>query len=830
MADAKSLIDAIHKEDPLPQGKIDKKSKEDNLNKLLDSALIDEHYKAAKFLYTLMSTCFGIKGKNFFDREKDASASEALSALMNESEEPDSNEPKEDGSKLTKKDLKYKDFATKLLNPETPVVYAYTILESFSFDVSKDHEVVTKKKNNEQEVKQVKGNTVNKLFGVIRSKADQTTFIRSANHAKAILEKNDDYYYDGITKIPGYDDFKKVFPDVASNYEANHFNGDVDTGVNPYVVNALIGLINKSIKQKKPDGTTSGSFKINAIKIPKDKVEADKESSIKSGTNGLNSMLNNVIKNLVASAVKAVMKDSISIKQVANVLREATTKIEDDWILKVGEQNPEFQGKTFADLEQEWKNDHFRQMDLRDAKVLQQLNSAVGSDGQALKKYIDRLNDAQINELFDTLSRQVYLATDGKTTLQSWDKSQNWLCLSNFKPFDDFTMNDELTNRDQDKADLDEYNQNRDDCGIDDLVYLLKGIEEGTARDEEGNLIISPEEFESNYPSMADDKELARVIGVICQAPTDAQTELSQELGSVLVTQKDKDTFTSLNKDIQNEMQNNRINLYQKLNVLMGNATANKVVELAGNDELFNKVKSTVTKENVKYDIDDYGEVIAATNSLNKLKSIESSKDPEFIKWLSVARCNAMNQIPLEDKVNPLPEYAQLWNQLSSEKESFTNEMNNLDKDKVIDELRNKLLPDGEFSKPEEFQEYNKQVEVELKKLTDPVNEKFYNNIKKIISDAKLNFEFNRESTDKDWQELIDVITGKKDPPVSKEQPDNTNKPDNQEGSQNDEGSQNEEPEETQEQPTEPEDNNIPSEPVKEGIKCIANYLEKYLG
>lgn len=570
---AKDILNDIHRVYPVPTlGKMDRNSHNNSANKLIDSSLSDDLYKSAKFIYSLMTDCFGAVGKPLYEPSIDASNSAALSSLTESSHK--SPELK------TPLDLKFTDFSKKVLNnKKSDFTYANVVLKEFNFDI----DIVVQKLDNNV----VQGGTFDKPFGAIKNKADQTAFLRSANHCLSILEgKVDDFFFDGLSKKEGFDSFEKVFDDVAENYKSKTFNDDVQIGVSPYSVNAFANLISKSIKIINPVDNKRSSISITPIKIPEDKVDSDKMASLNKGESLVNSTVVSLVKSFLSGGVSGVMfnlgsrlvqfatgqiasklKESGSIKDVASLMRLSESKLtlNNDTLARIAELHSEFQGKTVEDLENEWNPDSRKKLNQRDFNVLTDLSSQVKS-GYDLKKYID--NNDNLLQFFDVISRQLYLSTNFNMTLLEWDRKQDDLVALDIPGFEQFISNED-TSRMKDENDLETYASNRNNSKID--VYLDELDELDSESNDNDDGFFSVENFEAKYPSLKNSDELARIINVVASASPESVVTLNDELGQCAVDESDINFFKYYNKH-DDEVQNNLVDIYNQLNSMISTA------------------------------------------------------------------------------------------------------------------------------------------------------------------------------------------------------------------------------------------------------------------
>ena len=361
----------------------------------------------------------------------------------------------------------------------------------------------------------------------LKDTIEQTKFIRAANHLLMLEEGKSEYQANAFLESDlkdNYESFKKVFKEVGINFEKNTMNEDVSIGVDVYVINAFVNLINKV-------ATVDGKkFNIKRIVIPKDLVAPEKEKAIQSGNIIFDLLKKTKIGSFVGNmAKKAVNKvvNSTGIGALAKKLTESN-EIKDEVIQAIAEEYPEFEGKTFKDLEEEWKTDHCKQLDKRDKDFL--------------------------------TNGQLYYASDKKQTLYIWDEKQDYLCTREDDQFSKYVNNIEFNNREQDDEDMEQYESNRYDSNIDDYVDDYQD-------DLENSEDEFDEQFEAKFPSVKDAKSLAKIVDVIANAKPLDRLVINDELGVCYPTKDLVDQFKYYQSRIASGViESYRSDIYSDLN------------------------------------------------------------------------------------------------------------------------------------------------------------------------------------------------------------------------------------------------------------------------
>ena len=543
---SKEILDDINRGNPLPStGKITKQTKQENANKSLDAALTDDQYKAAKFIYDIITSIYKVDNiQDLYDPKLEAVNSKALEALTESSKDEDA---------PTASDILYKKICKRFAsdNKSYEYIYANRVLQFFGYDIS---ELFKQAKIEQPPLALFDGGKLFQMY--LKDTIEQTKFIRAANHLLMLEEGKSEYQANAFLESDlkdNYESFKKVFKEVGMNFEKNTMNEDVSIGVDVYVINAFVNLINKV-------ATVDGKkFNIKRIVIPKDLVAPEKEKAIQSGNIIFDLLKKTKIGSFVGNmAKKAVNKvvNSTGIGALAKKLTESN-EIKDEVIQAIAEEYPEFEGKTFKDLEEEWKTDHCKQLDKRDKDFL---TNAMGiwTSGEALKKYWDETEN--LTTFFDVISRQLYYASDKKQTLYIWDEKQDYLCTREDDQFSKYVNNIEFNNREQDDEDMEQYESNRYDSNIDDYVDDYQD-------DLENSEDEFDEQFEAKFPSVKDAKSLAKIVDVIANAKPLDRLVINDELGVCYPTKDLVDQFKYYQSRIASGViESYRSDIYSDLN------------------------------------------------------------------------------------------------------------------------------------------------------------------------------------------------------------------------------------------------------------------------
>ena len=289
-------------------------------------------------------------------------------------------------------------------------------------------------------------------------------------------------------------------------------------------------------------------------------VAPEKEKSIQQNISALEKFQKTKIGNFIkAITTKATQKtlNGLGIGGLAKKLKE-TQEIKNELIQAISEEHPEFAGKTFEDLENEWKTPHCKELDIRDKNFLSKA-MVDWKKGEDLKKYWDDTKD--LDEFFDVISRQLYYATNKKQYLYIWDKKQNYICLKGDDKYSNYVNNVEFNNREQDGNDMEQYEINRSDSDIDE--YIADYQDDQSDQDESS---ISAA-FEEKYPSIKEYDVLSSVVNAIASAKPLTQLMLNQELGNCYPTQDWIDRFKYYQSKLTPETQDSfRWQIYDDLN------------------------------------------------------------------------------------------------------------------------------------------------------------------------------------------------------------------------------------------------------------------------
>ena len=493
------IIEEIHKSDPLPKGKIDQSedglTEEESKCNYLDSQISDVQKSFAWSMYRLLSQAY----LNTPLPEESIALQEAQLQLFIR---------KEPITEETSEDLKFKKWATDILNPSTKKLYACQILKALSIDVSQ--------KNLDKKGKEIADSalTVERLLGTIKGKEDQLALLRSINHELMLQNgQTNSVYYDGINKLNVVDDkvFEKVIPDVWKEYKSAHLNGGVDTGLSPAIINGLIDLLNKYV-------TCSDGKKISIKKIPissemkKDKalnkltksikgaVDKAKSSSVLSDLKGLAANPTGTISGKIVNAVSGMISKAMgeSIIDVAQHLYEETeqsnsqnSNTENKEDNKPKDSNEEM----FQTLKNAYPDQPFAQFnsykDLVDSCYTSNQKEVVKNDealadkikqvsnGSGEKFHMDYLNpiikdQKQLNNLFDLISRPMYRESKGKMSLYETDSKANYAFSTEWPEFKTYINTIESSNRSQEDDDNEVFKENWEDTEYDATVKEYK--------------------------------------------------------------------------------------------------------------------------------------------------------------------------------------------------------------------------------------------------------------------------------------------------------------------------------------------------------------------
>ena len=128
---SKEILDDINRGNPLPStGKITKQTKQENANKSLDAALTDDQYKAARFIYDIITSIYKVDNiQDLYDPKLEAVNSKALETLTESSKDEDA---------PTASDILYKKICKRFAsdNKSYKYIYANRVLQFFGYDIS----------------------------------------------------------------------------------------------------------------------------------------------------------------------------------------------------------------------------------------------------------------------------------------------------------------------------------------------------------------------------------------------------------------------------------------------------------------------------------------------------------------------------------------------------------------------------------------------------------------------------------------------------------------------------------------------------------------------
>lgn len=550
--DSKSILNDIHTANPLPSvGKINKHTKINNANKSLDAGLTDDQYNAAKFIFDVIVHAYDVKPpKELYNPKSESVNSDALNSLVESSQ--NSVEP-------TSTDNLYRKTCIQFFNDNKDMdfIYANRVLQFYGYNIDD----LFIQLNVDPPLSLFDGGKLYKLY--LKDTQGQTSFIRSANNLLSIkvpFEKKFNFKF--IENEPykkTYEGFKNIFPEVDKNFKNKRFNDDVKTGVDLYVVNSFIDLIGKVIKHNnKP-------LVLEKINIPKDLKAPEKENALNKGKILALKFGKTKIGSFMNKAAKSIKNVTNSMGGVASLARRMTesTLLKDSDIQAISEKHPEFSGKTFKILEEEWKTEHCKELDKRDSDFISKTMSGWKT-GFNLKKYWDETVD--LTTFFDVISRQLfYLNSDTDKepkSLYEYDEKLNWLWLSNDDKYSNY-INIEDTNRQQDQSDLDSYNGNRESSNIDEYIGEYYYNKDDTEPD-------PSEVFENNFPTVKEYSELAKIVDLISSSKPLEKVFLNNYMGNCYPTQDIIDKFVEYKKLLTPENQESyRWQIYEDLSKLL---------------------------------------------------------------------------------------------------------------------------------------------------------------------------------------------------------------------------------------------------------------------
>ncbi|MCQ2373783.1 MAG: hypothetical protein MJ050_06865, partial [Phascolarctobacterium sp.] len=113
-----------------------------------------------------------------------------------------------------------------------------------------------------------------------------------------------------------------------------------------------------------------------------------------------------------------------------------------------------------ANLELGYQTDHQKQLDLRDYNLINNVQNFLRKP-EDVKTLLDKgsINNIMAKDLFETLSRRMYIQSNFKTSLTEWDEKAGDLLFDQVPSFQDFiSIND--ANRPKDEQDKEDFEQN----------------------------------------------------------------------------------------------------------------------------------------------------------------------------------------------------------------------------------------------------------------------------------------------------------------------------------------------------------------------------------
>lgn len=588
---ANALLNDIHDADPKPTKKLDKSNNSSSEMKyrLMDLMLYPDLYDGAKVLYNLMSEAFDIKGKPFFDRDGNFNVESINPELLNESEEE-----KED---YTQTDLEIIKKAKKLLNPDSSEVYASSILLAFSISPELDFSRNPKLKSKPMNTKKPR------LVNVIAMDSeDQTTFLRTVNHCLFLKTNRENLNFDGIKK-ENLEKLRPLMKDAVRQYEIGHFNKDVKGGFDSYFVNSFISLVNQNFTSDKL------KFTIKTIPIPKEQQVPERAKQMQMGQNAIQKAfqafrfggIKGALTSLATGAINKALGESITDvaldleRFIEAELPKLTEKTFEEVKKAVDENgNPKYpqfnEFKNLEELEKAFKDgtrinpdesydepkptNNMSGLDLRDSNFIKAFASKPGNncDGVAFKEYLISIINNPKNFL-ETLSRQTYLKSGYKMDLSEWDKKQNYLISDDWKAFENFIGSMESNARVIDDNNKEIYDTNRRLSNIDVIIKAISEKKQSAPKDKYGNDMINIPAFEEKYPVFQNKETVLNFVSLIANA-----TETVINLGnynperiSVNVPDNIKKVFQTILADFNRQYDNNRLNIYQHIWILLEN-------------------------------------------------------------------------------------------------------------------------------------------------------------------------------------------------------------------------------------------------------------------
>ena len=600
---ANEILDAIHKNNPLPK-KIDSGDKADKSKTTIlakgDSVLTLEEREFARLLYIIMKGFLDKAPKKFYNLDSNNKDIEKLNVDTDVA--PTFN--------LTKIDFKYKKRVEELMLTKNEYVFASEILKAFN---------VAKAKN----LKLVDPSIISKVPVITKSVPEQTEFLRCFNHV--MREKEDkadarnDAYYNYLTNEKVFlkeslESLRTFLPEAIENVDNDPMNHDFDRGLLPSITNEIINLCNRYLKN------LDNSVKIEKLPSKADKTEQEIEKNLNSADTALDKLEKSIlgkIRNflnpnevkgfdgktnnerqadmITASAlsdgvtmsldavgdsinttIDGLMKESVSIKSIAKLLREATNAPEE----KIDEKEKEFQevkefypDRPFAKfnsyqemVDTSWKSPDQAMKD-DDAKQYVSTNIVPLKKGKDMLNYLNSLKGNQdgTSKLLDVISRQMYFATNGKQSLYELDTKASYSISSNWPEFEEY-INIESDNRAEDEEDLTFYESKKTGSGYEEAVADYKQLQKNKKAGEAAAEAFSDPELLKKVGAEID-AEVEKADKEINAQINDFEDKLSK--GELINTSElDADTLIkNAGIDVQNKVIKTEIGrVFQKAN------------------------------------------------------------------------------------------------------------------------------------------------------------------------------------------------------------------------------------------------------------------------
>ena len=491
---AKEILDDIRRNElnhlKTVKNKMEQPTKEDLKLIEADKKLSEKQYLAAKGWHSLIVKVFNVpqeKSRFYSLTEDKTEDSDALQDLVESTarftEANDYFSPEEKGNKMQM--LSY-------VQTKTGVVHASELLKGLEQDTER-----------------------------------HTAWLRTLNHYAARasgidLTKNyPDIEILSKTYKNELDNIKGIFKNSVANYYNNQLPSHLEQFVvEPTLVNAVVGLINKylpigadeaaSFTDEEGNPIFPGGVPCKVAKLPvkKDKLTAEGQQ-IEQDAKGAESKLGNLFQTFLQGGIGAVamelaisaLSKIIESKQpVPKHLREASTaNLSDPFVLKMlGVIDPDNALVDFGDIQtletaeaydawcstargklkpevvkytSKFKPQSMRDKDLEDVNVIKAVPNANGLREMLASKTAPQNAMA----LFNTISRRMFIKSNGKSTLSDWDEKANDVLYEHVEWFNDFIALDN-DNRSDDEDDLDDYHEALEE--VQGKIFAVKKVAE----------------------------------------------------------------------------------------------------------------------------------------------------------------------------------------------------------------------------------------------------------------------------------------------------------------------------------------------------------------